>query len=501
MGNTAEALKILLVYPRYADTFWSFKYALKFVSKKAFTPPLGLLTIAPLLPKTWERKLVDLNVEKLEDDDIEWADCVFLSAMDVQQESAREVIMKVKAHGKKIVAGGPLFTLWPDRFPEIDHLVLREAEGILPAFVEDLKRGEAKPVYSSTEWLDVTSSPVPEWSLIDISKYASMCVQYTRGCPFDCDFCAIALLNGKEPRMKMSTQFLEELETLYQKGWRGAVFIGDDNFTVKPDRLKEELLPVLIRWMEEKKYPFFFFTQASVNLVDDEELIKLMVRAGFDSVFLGIETLEERSLRECNKTQNIGSDLMKGVKRMQKLGLQVTAGFIVGFDSDPPSVFHNQIDFIQQSGIVTAMTGLLNAERGTKLYQRLQEENRLTGESTGDNTHLSINFIPKMGYHQLMDGYKRIVDFIYAPRHFYARLITFLKNYSPLKRGRYDFHFSYIKAFFHSMWALGIRGEERYYYWKTLLWTLLHRPNLFPIYVRLAIYGYHFRKVFERGRL
>jgi len=378
MSINKETLKILLVYPHYPDTFWSFRYALKFVSKKAFSPPLGLLTVAALLPKAWERRLVDLNVDGLKDEDIRWADYIFLSAMDVQEASAQEVITEVKARGKKIVAGGPLFTLSPDRFPEIDHLVLKEAEGILPAFIEDLKKGEAKHIYTSTEWPDITSSPIPDWSLLDMSKYASMCIQYIRGCPFDCDFCAIDLLNGKEPRMKTPTQVLDELETLYQKGWRGAIFFGDDNFTVNPSKLKEELLPALIRWMEEKKYPFFFFTQASINLADDEELIKLMVRAGFDSVFLGIETPEEKSLYECNKTQNIGWDLMGGVKRMQRLGLQVTGGFILGFDSDSTATFQKQIDFIQESGIVSAMVGLLNAERGTKLYQRLQEENRLT---------------------------------------------------------------------------------------------------------------------------
>jgi radical SAM superfamily enzyme YgiQ (UPF0313 family) len=312
MSINKETLKILLVYPHYPDTFWSFRYALKFVSKKAFSPPLGLLTVAALLPKAWERRLVDLNVDGLKDEDIRWADYIFLSAMDVQEASAQEVITEVKARGKKIVAGGPLFTLSPDRFPEIDHLVLKEAEGILPAFIEDLKKGEAKHIYTSTEWPDITSSPIPDWSLLDMSKYASMCIQYIRGCPFDCDFCAIDLLNGKEPRMKTPTQVLDELETLYQKGWRGAIFFGDDNFTVNPSKLKEELLPALIRWMEEKKYPFFFFTQASINLADDEELIKLMVRAGFDSVFLGIETPEEKSLYECNKTQNIGWDLMGG---------------------------------------------------------------------------------------------------------------------------------------------------------------------------------------------
>lgn len=499
-ANTAGALKILLVYPRYPDTFWSFRYALKFVSKKAFTPPLGLLTVAALLPKSWKRKLVDLNVEELKDEDIEWADYVFLSAMEVQQTSVREIISKVKGHGKRIAGGGPLFNLSPDLFPEVDHLVLKEGEVTLPPFIEDIKMGEGKPIYTSTEWPKMASSPIPQWSLLDISKYASMGIQYCRGCPFDCDFCAVGLLNGKKPRSKTGSQILAELEVLYRMGWRGGIFFVDDNFNVHPQKLKEDLLPPLIRWMEEKRYPFFFFTQASINLADDDELIELMVRAGFDSVFLGIESPEEKSLCECHKFLNLERDMIAAVKKIQRLGLQVTGGFIVGFDSDPPSIFQKQIDFIQQSGIVTAMAGLLNAQRGTKLYQRLQEESRLTRETTGDNTNFSINFIPKMGYGQLMEGYKYIVHFIYSPRHFYMRLITFLKIYSPPTRRRYDLQLRHIKTFFHSIWTLGIWGEERFYYWKALFWTILRRPKLLSVCMRLAIYGYHFRKVFEGSR-
>jgi radical SAM superfamily enzyme YgiQ (UPF0313 family) len=498
LGNKANALNILLVYPRYPDTFWSFNHALKFISKNSFAPPLGLLTIAALLPKTWKQKLVDLNVGPLKDEDIHWADYIFLSAMDVQQASAKEVIARGKAQGKKVVAGGPLFTMSPDRFPEVDHIILREAEDILHTLIQDLVEGKAEPIYTPKDWPDMTLSPIPAWGLVDMSKYASMCIQYIRGCPFDCDFCAISLLNGKQPRMKSETQFLSELEALYQNGWRGAIFIGDDNFTVNPCRLKEKLLPLLIEWMEEKNYPFFFFTQASLNLIGDEELIRLMVRAGFDSVFLGIETLETESLNECNKTQNLNWDLLAGIKRMQRLGLMVTGGFILGFDNDSPGTFQKQIDFIQKSGIVGAMVGLLNAERGTKLYQRLQKENRLAAETTGDNTNFSINFIPKMGIQQLMEGYKHIVSFIYSPQHFYERLITFLKNYNLPERARQPLTLSDTQAFFRAIWTIGIRGEGRLYYWKTMLWTILRCRDLLPMYLRLAIYGYHFRKVFQK---
>jgi len=489
-------LNILLVYPRYPDTFWSFGYSLKFISKKAVSPPIGLLTVAALLPKAWKKKVVDLNVDLLKEEDIQWADYVFLSAMEIQQKSVQEVIIKVKDYGKKIVAGGPLFTITPDRFQNVDHLVLQEAEATLPCFIEDLKGGKEKPVYTSTEWPDITSSPIPQWDLIDISKYAVMSVQYSRGCPFDCEFCHIGLLNGRRPRTKTELQILAELETLYQKGWRGTLFFVDDNFIGQPIGLKEELLPALIKWMEGKKYPFSFFTQASINLVDDEELMELMVKAGFDSVFVGIETPEEKSLYECQKVQNKQRDMITAVKKMQSLGLEVLGGFIVGFDSDPPSIFHKQINFIQESGIVTAMVGLLNAPRGTRLYHRLQQEGRLLGDFGGEYTSFSTNFIPKMGTHRLREGYKYLITSIYSPCHFYSRLVTFLSNYCPPDNKGNRIKSYHIKAFLHSIWSLGVWGEERFYYWKILFWTLLRRPKLFRWCVELAMKGYHFRRVF-----
>jgi len=494
---TKEAMNILLAYPRYPDTFWSFKYALKFMSKKVFIPPLGLLTVAALLPKTWKLRLVNLNVDALKDEDIQWADYVFLSAMEVQLASVREIIARVKAHDKKIVAGGPLFTIAPEKFPDVDHLILQEAEATLHSFIEDLENGKGKAIYTTNEWPDIRCSPIPQWDLIDISKYAVMNIQYSRGCPFDCEFCDIALLNGKKTRTKTATQILRELEVLYQKGWRSVVFFGDDNFIGKPRDLKEDLLPALIKWMEERRYPFSFLTQATINLADDDELMELMVKAGFDSVFVGIESPEEKSLYECHKGPNRHRDMLAAVKKMQRFGLEVSGGFIIGFDSDPPTIFQKQIDFIQQSGITTAMVGLLNAPRGTKLYQRLQQEGRLIGEWTGNNTDFSLNFIPKMGSQMLLEGYKYVLTYIYSPHHFYRRLVTFLRDYSPPKKRPHTIQLRHIKTLLYTFWALGIIGEERFYYWKTLLWIVFRRPQLFHQYLGLAIYGYHFRKVFQ----
>jgi len=491
-------MKILLVYPEYPETFWSFKYALKFISKKASLPPLGLLTVAALLPKEWEKKLVDMTVTPLIDRDIKWADYVFISAMSIQKESVKKIICKCKKLGAKIVAGGPLFTSGYEDFEDdVDYFILNEAEITLPLFLEDLEQGHLKHIYTSDQWVDINKTPIPLWELADINKYVTMCIQYSRGCPFNCDFCDVTFLFGHKMRLKTKDQILAELDGLYSRGWRGGVFIVDDNFIGNKRKLKNEILPAMINWMEERKYPFTFTTQASINLSDDEELMRLMVRARFGSVFVGIETPNEESLAECNKLQNKNRDLIACVKKIQKFGLIVNGGFIIGFDSDSPSIFENMIEFVQKSGIVSAMVGLLNAPRGTKLYQRLVKENRLLKEATGDNTDLSINFIPKMSYKALIDGYKKVLHTIYSPKYYYERLLMLLKNMKLRQKQKYQFHLWYLTAFLKSIWKLGIIGKERIYYWKIFFWTLFRRPQLLPMAITYAVYGFHFRKIYK----
>ncbi len=491
-------MKILLVYPQYPDTFWSFKHALKIVSAKASFPPLGLLTVATMLPTKWQKKLVDMNVTSLSDGDIKWADYVFISAMTVQRDSVNEVITRCKELGVKTVAGGPLFTTGHEEFDGVDHFVLGEAEVTLAPFLADLEKGCARHIYKSNERADVNQTPIPLWSLINMNKYSSMNIQYSRGCPFDCEFCDIILLDGNKPRTKGHNQIVAELEALYSHGWRRSVFVVDDNFIGNKKKLKTETLPAIIKWAKERKYPFVFNTEASINLADDEELMSLMVKAGFATVFVGIETPNEESLVECSKTQNQNRDLVTSVKKMQNYGLEVQGGFIVGFDNDPITIFKNQINFIQKSGIVTAMVGLLNAPRGTKLYHRLKKENRLLKDMTGDNTDGSINFVPKMNYETLINGYKHILDTIYSPKQYYERVKTFLKEYKPRGEKPPQIQFYYIRAFIKSIWFLGVRGKGRRYYWKLLISSLLKRPRVFPISVGLAVYGYHFRKVVEK---
>lgn len=492
-------MKILLVYPENPDTFWSFKHALKFIFKKSTNPPLGLLTVASMLPADWEKRLIDMNVDKLKDRDIEWADYVFISANTIQQKSVAEVIARCQAKRVKIVAGGPLFTSAHDEYAHVDHLVLNEAEITLPWFLADLEKGKPRHVYTSGEWADLSTTPVPDWSLLKMKKYASMSIQYSRGCPFDCDFCDIPLLYGHKPRIKDKRQVIAELESLRAYGWRGVVFFVDDNFIGNKRSLKEEVLPAIGEWMKKMRYPFTFLTQASVDLADDEQLMELMVQASFNTVFVGIETPDEASLAECGKRQNKNRDLVECVRKIQQFGLQVQGGFIVGFDSDTLTIFERQITFIQNSGIVTAMVGLLNAVRGTKLYQRLHQENRLLTEATGDNTDCSINFVPKMQRAALIRGYQNIVQTIYAPDQFYARVKRFLENYRPLKAGLGRLSMSEIKAFILSIFVLGIKEKERFHYWRLFLWSVFTRPRLTPLAVTFAIYGFHFRKVFERA--
>lgn len=334
-------MRILLVYPEFPDTFWSFKHALKFIRKRASFPPLGLLTVAALLPTEWEKRLVDMNVQALSLSDIQWADYVFVSAMVAQRESTHAVIERCHAAGVPVVAGGPLFLgEWQD-FDQVSHFVLGEAELTLPAFLADLSTGEAMRVYESADFPDIRQTPAPLWELVDLRHYSSMCIQYSRGCPFDCEFCNITAMLGRRPRCKTAEQVIAELDGLYAMGWRGGVFFVDDNLIGNKRDLKEHILPALIAWRQGKE-GFGFQTEVSINLVDDPELMDLMVRAGFDRVFVGIETPDEQGLAECNKVQNRGRDLVAAVHTMQAAGLEVRVGSLWGSIAIRPRSFSDR---------------------------------------------------------------------------------------------------------------------------------------------------------------
>ncbi len=490
-------MKILMIYPKYPDTYWSFKHALKFISKKAAVPPLGLITVSAMLPGNWEKKLVDLNIEELKNEELEWADYVFLSSMYVQKESVSEILFRCKEFSIKVIAGGPLFTQEYDNYPQIDHFILNEAEITLSLFLSDWQNGfPLKRIYRTDEYADLSLSPVPDFHLLNLKAYASMNLQVSRGCPFSCDFCEITALLGHKVRMKNNEQIINELETLYSLNWRGAVSVVDDNFIGNKKIIKSELLPSMIKWMEVHNHPFVFNAQTSINLADDNRLLTMMREAGFVSTFIGIETPVEESLQSCHKTQNENRDLLENVKQIQKAGLQVSGEFIVGFDSDTSTVFQRQIDFIQKSGIVSAMVGLLNAPKNTRLYKQMKEENRLTVDATGSNTDFTMNFIPKMDNQKLLEGYQYIISNIYKEKPYYKRIRELFLNYSPVRIGKSNIDFARLTAFFKSILVLGLVNKGRFEYWKFILWTLVNRPKLFIDAVTLAVYGYHFRTVY-----
>ena len=488
-------MNVLLVYPKYPDTFWSFKHVLSFVSRKAAFPPLGLLTIGAMLPEEWNKKLIDVNVTELTNAHIEWADMVFISAMIVQKESAQEIANMCKQRGKRVVVGGPAFTTQHEKFKGADHFVLNEAEITLPLFLKDLEEGNPKTVYTSQIRPDITKTPAPLWSLINFKDYSTMAVQYSRGCPFNCEFCDIIVMNGRIPRTKTPEQFIDELTSLYNSGWRGTLFVVDDNFIGNKTNVKA-MLPLLIKWQKEHKYPFKLMTEASINLADDDELMRMMSAANFLKVFLGIETPCIDSLKECGKLQNTKRNVADAVKIIHRNGMQVMGGFIVGFDSDNESIFKTQIKFIQQIGVVTAMVGLLNAAPQTRLWHRLKAEGRLLGETTGENTDGSINFIPKMGKEKLVEGYKKIISTVYSPKQYYKRISVFIKSYKPTAKGKIlkeD-----IGAFIKSMWRIGILSKVRFRYWWLILKTFFTKTKALPAAVELAIYRQHFEKITKR---
>ena len=489
-------MKILLINPEFPDTYWSFRHALPFENKRCAFPPLGLLTVSALLPASWERKLIDLNVCALKKSDIEWADMVFATAMLVQKESLHAVVRRCKAIGKRVVIGGPYITTTIEDLPDADHIFIGEAETTLPQFIADLNRGEAKRRYQATERPPLSATPLADFHLADLKHYSAMSVQFSRGCPFNCEFCDIIEIYGRVPRTKSNQQILAEFNALYDLGWRGMVFIVDDNFIGNKKNVRS-LMPELAAWQKEKGYPFSLLTETSVNLAEDKPLLASMRDAGFRRVFLGIETPVEGSLKEAQKTQNRG-DLIGSVKRIQSYGMEVMGGFIVGFDNDPEDIFERQIEFIRQSAIPLAMVGLLNALPDTQLWKRLEREGRLLGEASGNNTNCSLNFIPKMDPTRLMEGYQSIMRTIYNSGEYYARALE------SMKRTTQDFcepnHFnifSGLAAFARVAVKLGVIDRERKEFWRYFGKTISKHRNKFTESLRLAAMGYHFRKLSE----
>lgn len=489
-------MKVLLIYPEFPVTYWSFKHALAIEGKRSAFPPLGLLTVAAMLPADWEKRLVDLNVEEFDETDLEWADIVFLSAMIVQKDSLRELIEKCRIYKKRVAVGGPFVSTSHEDLGA-DHIFIGEAEKTLPQFIEDLKRCEAKRIYKADERPALTETPVPDFSLAKLSRYSAMSVQYSRGCPFNCEFCDIIEIYGRVPRTKTYVQMLTELDALGQSGWRGMVFIVDDNFIGNKKNVRQ-FLPELVGWSVRNNFPFSFITEASVNLAEDEPLLEMMRTAGFRRVFLGIETPVEESLKEARKGQNTRRDLLESVKKIQSYGMEVMAGFIVGFDSDPQDIFQRQIEFIRESGIPLAMVGLLNALPDTQLWRRLKKEGRLLDESSGNNTDGVLNFIPKMDAVRLVEGYREILSTIYSPREYYRRALDCLRCVrQETVKNHYGNLMAEASAFTRLILKLGVFDRERMEFWRYFRRVIAKHRKSFAHAMVLAAMGYHFRQLTE----
>ena len=483
-------MRALLVYPEWPDTYWSFKHALPFEGKRSVFPPLGLLTVASVLPKSWEKRLVDVNVRTVKDADLAWADVVLVSAMFVQREGMLKILARCRERGLRTVVGGPITSCMEDISLYADHVVVGEAEEIVPELIAGLERGDAKPMYKAAHLPGLDLTPLPGLDLLDPKHYSSMAIQFSRGCPFNCEFCDIIEIYGRKPRTKSPAQVVAELEQLLARKWRGSIFIVDDNF-IGNKRKAKELLPVMAEWNMRHGCPFSFYTEASINLADDAELLQMMKEANFDRVFLGIETPAEESLKEAQKMQNTRRSLLESVRRIQSYGIEVMAGFIVGFDSDPPDIFDRQVQFIQESAIPLAMVGLLQALPGTQLYRRLQKERRLVGEANGDNLDCRLSFIPRMDTQQLLEGFRSIMQRIYNPKNYYARVRHFLEQSQPNGR-QCSLNLANCRALARSILRQGIFSRYALSYWRLFLAASTRYRRSFRSAIRLAIMGYHF---------
>lgn len=484
-------MNVLLIYPQTPTTYWSFKHALPFTGKKSAYPPLGLLTVSSMLPKSWNKRLVDLNVRALSDRDLEWADVAMVSGMLVHHESIKEALRRCREHGVRSILGGPVVSGAEIR-TWADHVVVGEAEETMPTVVADLENGTLKPLYTVGNLPDLSITPLPDLDLINLKHYSSMAIQFSRGCPFNCEFCDIIEIYGRRPRTKSPAQVLSELDQLYERKWRGSVFLVDDNFIGNKKKVKE-LLPHLIEWNKKHGSPFGFFTEASLNLADDDKLLQMMREANFFRVFLGIETPVEDSLKEAQKLQNTRRSLLDSVHHIQSFGMEVMAGFIIGFDTDPDDIFDRQVQFIKDSAIPLAMVGLLQALPDTQLYRRLKQEGRLLRDGTGDNLETVLNYIPKMDTKRLVEGYRSVLQRIYDRKEYYERARNFLSHYRP------SFHIPYQRsdyaAFLRSLLRQGILGKQRGSYWKFLFDAATRYRHVFGTAVTLAIMGYHFEKI------
>lgn len=493
--KASSPMRILLIYPRFPQSFWSFERALELVDRKALLPPLGLVTVAAILPQEWEFHLVDRNVREVTEAEWEWADLVMLSAMIVQKEDFAEQIRTAKRHGKLVAVGGPYATSLPHEAKAFgaDFLILNEGEVTLPMFVEAIQRGETSGTFTTEEKPDVSSTPVPRFDLLEMDAYDNMSVQFSRGCPFQCEFCDIIVLYGRKPRTKTPSQFLAELERLYELGWRRSIFLVDDNFIGNKRNVKQ-LLRELKTWMIERNYPFYLNTEASVDLAQDEELMEMMVECNFNAVFLGIETPDTDSLTVTKKFQNTRDPLTTSVQSIMRHGLRVTAGFIIGFDGEKPGAGDRVIQFVEETAISLAMFSMLQVLPGTALWHRLKKEGRLLDERGNINQTTLMNFIPSRPIETIAQEYIRAFWELYDPQRYLNRtyrqflLMGEPRHKTELRRPSWVV----IRAMLTIFWRQGVVRKTRWTFWPYLFHIMIAKPRNWQHYLSICALGEHF---------
>jgi radical SAM superfamily enzyme YgiQ (UPF0313 family) len=483
-----------MIYPECPATFWTCEHILKLFKKKATMPPLGLLTVAALLPKEFECSIIDMNTTPLLDHDITEADYIMISAMIIQKESTLEVIQRCRKLNATIIVGGPLFTSSLSEYTDVDHFIIGEAENTLPQFLEDLKNGTLKKTYSNEAYPNLQNIPVPRFDLINLKDYFQLPIQFSRGCPNDCEFCEITSLNGRIPRTKTPEQVIAELDFAKSQGWRGRVFFVDDNFIANKKQTKI-LLKKLIEWRKTSKFQSVFFAEVPINAADDEELLHLMSQAKFSMVFVGIETPSLEGLQECGKHQNTNRNLIDSVRKFYQHGIKVAGGFIIGFDSDDEAIFDKQLNFIQEAGIPLAMIGMLNAMPNTRLYKRLEAEGRLISSASGNNTGYFLNIEPKMGAKNLLRGYKQLLKSAYSPEMYYSRILNLVKYYNPVIKS--DVRKKYILSVAVAIFRLGFLTGGRRYFWAFLMVNLFKYPRAIFWGIESAMSYMDFNKLYK----
>jgi radical SAM superfamily enzyme YgiQ (UPF0313 family) len=483
-------MNTLLVHPEFPRTYWGMEYSRLLSHRAALLPPLGLLTVAALLPSNWAVRLLDMSIDPLRDEDLGWADVVFVGAMQIQQASFHEVVRRVRAFGKTVVVGGAYPTTDPQASHHADCVVIGESEDLIGPLCRDLENRTLKRRYVAEQRPDITRSPVPRFDLLRIDAYQSIGVQFSRGCPFNCEFCDIIEVFGRVPRTKPADQLLREFEAVYATGFHGMLFLVDDNF-IGNKRAAKTMLPALAEWMRVKDYPFDIYTEASIGLASDDQLIELMLQAGFSSVFIGIETPSQESLAETQKIQNLCLDLTQAVEKLTRRGLEVMAGFIIGFDADDAGIFERQLTFIQNAPIPLAMVGILSALPGSQLWRRLEKEGRLVGDASGDNFGRT-NFKTRLPERVLLDGYGKLLADLYDPDAYFARCLRVLQLWPSKRPSRFRFPLWYaLGTLLRTIWRQGVRAPYRSAFWKFIGTVLWRMPHLVSRSVSQVINGEH----------